>query len=222
MAYLILVRHGESEWNAKGVWTGITDVALSERGRREAQLAGAAIKDITINVCYCSALTRAKETLGEIRVVCQCEDIPVNHHQALNERDYGELTGKNKWQVREDHGEEQFMKWRRSWDFPVPGGETLKDVYHRVVPYYEQTIRPDLIAGKNVIISAHGNSLRALIKHLEGIADDIIPTLEIATGEVYLYELDTAGVIVRKEIRSVAAAAETAASNNEAVGAPVP
>src|SRR3989344_6457797 len=98
MAYLILVRHGESVWNARGVWTGITDVNLSERGRQEAQLAGTAIKDIAINVCYCSALTRAKETLNEIQMVCQCEHVPINQHHALNERDYGELTGKNKWQ----------------------------------------------------------------------------------------------------------------------------
>jgi 2,3-bisphosphoglycerate-dependent phosphoglycerate mutase len=201
MAYLVLVRHGESEYNALGLWTGLTDVSLSAEGVREAQRAANALRDIPFDVAYTSTLKRAQDTLTEIKRELGCEDIPTRVDAALNERDYGDLTGKNKWKIQEEYGDEQFLKWRRSWDFPVPGGETLKDVYARVVPYYEAHILPDLKAGKNVLVSAHGNSLRALVKHLENISESEIPHLEIGTGEIYVYEVDH-GQIGKKEIRA--------------------
>ena len=202
MAYLVLVRHGQSEWNALGLWTGLTDIELTEEGRNEARKAAELLKDMKFHKAHTSNLKRAQQTLEEITKALELSDIPVSKHGALNERDYGELTGKNKWEIKEKHGEEQFMKWRRSWDHPVPGGETLKDVHRRVVPYFEDNILMDLKDGKNVIVAAHGNSLRALIKHLENIADNEIPNLELGTGEIYVYEIDENGKVLSKEIRS--------------------
>lgn len=200
MAYLALVRHGQSEWNALGLWTGWTDVALSEKGHQDAKDAGEALKDITFNLGYTSALRRAQQTLDDITVILK-QNFPIIKNQALNERDYGDLTGKNKWKIKEEYGEEQFLKWRRGWDDPLPKGESLKDVYTRVVPYYEQEISPHLKEGKNVIIAAHGNSLRALVKYLENVSDKDIPSLEIGLGEVYLYTIDSKGNVTNKEIR---------------------
>lgn len=202
MAHLILVRHGKSEWNEKGLWTGFQDVSLAQAGIKEAQDAGAAIKDIHIDLAFTSALKRAQETLDEILKTTGQTDIPIIKDAALNERDYGEMTGKNKWEIKEQYGEEQFLKWRREWNEPIPGGETLKDVYERVVPYYKENILPSLKDGKNVLIAAHGNSLRALVKYLENITDDGVTKLEIATGEVYVYEIDNQGTIIKKEIRA--------------------
>jgi 2,3-bisphosphoglycerate-dependent phosphoglycerate mutase len=202
MAYLVLVRHGESEWNALGLWTGWRDISLTDKGREEARRAAEALRDVKFDVAYTSKLVRAHQTLDEIKGILDERDLPTIEDVALNERDYGDLTAKNKWDVEKEYGTEQFLKWRRSWDYPVPGGETLKDVYERVAAYYDQRILPDLKAGKNVIIAAHGNSLRALVKHLEDIPDDDIPSLEIGTGEVYVYQVDPSGKITSKEIRA--------------------
>jgi len=201
MAYLVLVRHGQSEWNVLGQWTGLTDVALTDDGREEARLAAKTLEDIDLHRAYSSSLQRAKHTLDEIVTHLQRDDLERTEHDELNERDYGELTGKNKWQVKEEYGDEKFNAWRRSWDHPVPGGETLKDVSQRVLPFYEQHILADLKAGKNVIVAAHGNSLRSLMKYLEDIADDDAHTVEIMTGEVLVYEIDDTGKLVKKEIR---------------------
>jgi len=201
MAYLVLVRHGQSEWNLLGQWTGLTDVSLTDDGREEARRAARALEDIDLHRAYTSKLKRAKHTLDEIMDHLDRKDIQRSDHEELNERDYGDLTGKNKWQVKEEYGEEKFMKWRRSWDHPVPGGETLKDVSGRVLPFYEQHILNDLKNGKNVIVAAHGNSLRALIKHLDRIADDDAHTVEIMTGEVIVYEVGEDGELLKKEIR---------------------
>ncbi|HSW78150.1 MAG TPA: 2,3-diphosphoglycerate-dependent phosphoglycerate mutase [Candidatus Chromulinivoraceae bacterium] len=201
MAYLVLVRHGQSEWNLLGQWTGLTDVSLTDDGREEARRAARTLEDIDLHRAYTSKLKRAKHTLDEIMEHLDYKDIQRSEHEELNERDYGDLTGKNKWQVKEEYGEEKFMKWRRSWDHPVPGGETLKDVSGRVLPFYEQHILNDLKNGKNVIVAAHGNSLRALIKHLDRIADDDAHTVEIMTGEVIVYEVGEAGELLKKEIR---------------------
>lgn len=202
MAYLILIRHGESEWNAKGLWTGWTDVALDAKGVEQAKKAGEAISDIPINVVFTSALLRAHETWEDIREVLHPQDIPVFESEALNERDYGLLTGKNKWDVEKEYGEAQFMKWRRGWDEPPPRGESLKMVYERVIPYFEAYILPFLKGGKNVLVAAHGNSLRSLVKYLESISDQDIEHVEIATGEVYVYQIDDRGKVVHKEIRA--------------------
>lgn len=201
MAYLVLVRHGQSEWNLLGQWTGLTDVHLTDEGRVEAQRAARTLEDIDLHRAYSSELTRAKHTLDEIVNHLDKTDVDRSEHAELNERDYGELTGKNKWQVRDEYGEEKFQAWRRSWDHPVPGGETLKDVSERVLPFYEQHILEDLKSGKNVIVAAHGNSLRALIKHLDEVADDQSHEVEIMTGEVLVYEIDDNGKLLKKEIR---------------------
>lgn len=199
MSYLVLVRHGESEWNAKGLWTGLTDIGLSEKGREESRQAVQALKEINFQIAFTSVLKRAKETLDEIKTQLVNKDFPIIENAALNERDYGDYTGKNKWQVKEQLGEEEFLKLRRSWDYPVPNGESLKDVYARAVPYYKEYILPELQKGKNVLVSAHGNSLRALVKFLDNIPDEEIANLEIATGEIYIYQMDKKGKIASKQ-----------------------
>lgn len=202
MAYLVLVRHGESEWNAKGLWTGLTDIGLSEKGRKEAKKAGEAIKDIHFQIAFTSVLKRAKESLEEMGKTMKVTGLPTVENAALNERDYGMYTGKNKWEIKEQLGEEAFSKLRRSWDYPVPNGESLKDVYKRVIPYYQQQILPKLKDGKNVLVSAHGNSLRALVKFLDYISDEDISKLEIPTGQVLVYSIGDDGQVISKEIRS--------------------
>lgn len=195
---LVLVRHGESEWNAKNVWTGLTDIGLTQKGRDEATKAGEALKDISFDVAFTSPLSRAKETLKIIRSNLFTKESP-----ALNERDYGIYTGKNKLEIKQALGEEEFLKLRRGWDYPIPNGESLKQVYARVVPYYENEILPLLKAGKNVLVSAHGNSLRALIKYLDNISDEDIANVELATGEIVVYKMSDTGVVVSKEKHAV-------------------
>ncbi len=201
MANLILVRHGKSEWNERGLWTGWTDIGLSEKGKEEARKAGEKLKGFSIDIAYTSVLLRAKQTLDEIKKVLNLQNIPIFESQALNERNYGVYTGKNKWEIQKKVGEKNFKSLRRGWDFPIENGESLKDVYNRVIPYYEKEILPKLKEGKNVLISAHGNSLRALVKHLENISDEEISNLEILTGEAYIYNLDSQGKITSKQIR---------------------
>ncbi len=202
MANLILIRHGRSKWNDLGQWTGWNDIELNETGRKEAREAAAALKGMHIDKAYTSDLKRAQQTYEEIKTILHL-DIPLVIDPAIKERNYGDLAGKNKWKMKEEYGEEQFMKWRRSWDYPIPNGESLKDVYARVVPYFTSIILPELIAGKNVLISAHGNSLRALVKYLEHISDEEIPKLEIGTGEVYVYDIDSQGNVKNKVIKTV-------------------
>lgn len=204
MSYLVLIRHGESEWNAKGLWTGLTDIGLSEKGRQEARAAARAIKNIKFNIAYTSVLKRSKETLHEIETELEMVDVPTVEDAALNERNYGEYTGKNKWEIQKEVGEEEFLRIRRGWDVPIPGGEALKDVYNRVIPFYQNHILPNLKLGKNVLVTAHGNSLRALVKYLDNISDDDISKLEIALGEVYVYQVDKEGKITGKEMKSTA------------------
>lgn len=200
MANLILVRHGESEWNEKGLWTGLKDIGLSKKGRQEARLAGEKLKGFSIDFAYISVLIRAKQTLDEIKSVLGI-DVPTNENAALNERDYGIYTGKNKWEIQKEVGVEKFKQIRRGWDVPIENGESLKDVYERTVPYYQTEILPKLKEGKNVLISAHGNSLRALVKYLENISDKDVENLEIATGEIYIYSFNNQGAIISKKIR---------------------
>jgi 2,3-bisphosphoglycerate-dependent phosphoglycerate mutase len=202
MSYLVLVRHGKSEWNKLGKWTGWTDVSLAEEGIQEAKNAGEQLKDIKFDLGFTSELKRAKETLNEIKNATGQSDLQTIENTALNERDYGDYTGKNKWEVKDTVGEEEFQKIRRSWDFQLPNGESLKNVYERVVPYYTAEILPSLKDDKNIIIAAHGNSLRALVKYLEKIDDADISSLEIGTGEVYVYKIDPEGKVLSKEIRS--------------------
>ena len=200
MSYLILVRHGESLWNEKGLWTGLTDVSLSQKGIEESKKAGEKLKDLPIDIAYTSPLKRAKETLYEIKNALGLSDLQSFENQALNERNYGVFTGKNKWEIQKEVGQERFQKIRRGWDVPIENGESLKDVYSREVPYYEREILPKLKSGKNVLIIAHGNSLRALVKYLENLSNNDVENLEIVTGEIYIYSFNEQGSIVSKQI----------------------
>lgn len=202
MATLVLVRHGKSEWNEKGLWTGWRDIPLAQKGIEEAHTTGEKLKDIHFDYAYTSALMRAQQTLDEILKVAG-QTPPITQNKALNERDYGDYTEKNKWDIQKELGEEEFQRIRRSWDYPPPNGESLKMVYERVLPYYQTEIEPKIKEGKNIIIAAHGNSLRALIKYLENISDDDIALLEIGTGEAYVYNIDTQGHVTNKEIRGL-------------------
>lgn len=203
MAYLILIRHGQSEWNEKGLWTGWTDIPLNQRGHEEAIAAARKIKDLKIDAAFTSKLKRAKETLDEIKKTLGINP-PTIEAEELNERNYGIYTGKNKWEIKKEIGDEKFLQIRRSWDYPIIEGESLKDVYARVVPYFQTNILPILKEGKNVLISAHGNSIRALIKFLENVPDSEISKIELSTGEIYIYKLDEKGNIINKEIKSAA------------------
>ena len=204
MAKLFLVRHGKSEWNKLGLWTGWTDVGLDEDGVREAELAGKALKDEHIDVVYTSELKRTHETFAHLKEAADKMHLTHTPHAALNERHYGVYTGKNKWQIKEEVGEETFQNMRRGWDVPIPEGETLKDVHARVMPYYEENIKRDLVAGKNVLVVAHGNTLRALAKHLEGLSDVEISEVEFETGAVHAYHLDAEGKVEKKEVKKAA------------------
>jgi 2,3-bisphosphoglycerate-dependent phosphoglycerate mutase len=201
MAHLILARHGESQFNAKSLWTGIWDVPLTQRGRQEAVMMAEAIQDTKPDVAYTSLLSRARDTLQIILSHNHWEHVPIHADAALNERDYGELTGMNKWAVEERFGESKFQHWRRGWDAPVPDGETLKMVYRRAVPYFEDHPLDDLKHGRDVIIVAHGNSLRTLIKHLENLDAHQIENLEMPFGVVLLYTFDKHGEVIAKEVR---------------------
>ena len=200
MSYLVLVRHGKSEWNEKGLWTGWTDIPLAKSGYLEADKTAEELKDIKFDYTYTSALSRAQQTLNEILKVLG-QNPPVAQDKALNEKNYGDYTEKNKWQVKEEVGDEEFQKIRRSWDYVIPNGESLKMVYDRAVPYYKTEIEPKLKAGENVLVSAHNNSLRAIVKYLENVPDSEVSSLEIGTGEAYVYEIDSEGKVVSKEIR---------------------
>ena len=201
MSKLFLIRHGKSEWNKLGLWTGWTDVSLDEEGKREAVEAGKLLKDENIHKVYTSELKRTHETYERIKEGSG-KNVSFTPHKALNERHYGIHTGKNKWQIKEEVGEEEFNKIRRGWDVKIPEGETLKDVHARVVPYYEENIKKDLLNGENVLVVAHGNTLRALIKHLENLDEVKISEVEFETGQVHIYELDHEGKILSKDVKS--------------------
>lgn len=187
MAYLALVRHGESEWNAQNLWTGWTDIALSEKGREEARNAAEKLKDIKWDFVYESDLIRSQQTTDEILKKLNQNPQRIQN-PALKERNYGIYTKKNKLEVEKELGEEKYTELRRGWDYPILQGESLKQVYGRVVPYFQNEIEPRLKAGKNIIISFHSNSLRALYKYLKNISDEDIKNFEIPTGEVLLID----------------------------------
>ena len=187
---LVLVRHGQSEWNKKNLFTGWKDPELTELGIEEAIQAGNQLKqsNIKFDVMFTSDLFRAQETGRLILEQMNQTDIATIKDQSLNERNYGELAGLNKDDARKKWGEEQVNIWRRSFDVPPPGGESLKNTAERVLPYFESKILPEVIKGKNILIAAHGNSLRALVMKLEDISPDEIVKLEIATGDPLMYE----------------------------------
>jgi 2,3-bisphosphoglycerate-dependent phosphoglycerate mutase len=202
VAYLTLVRHGQSRWNLENRFTGWTDVPLTDAGRREAERAGHLLHDIPVDCAFTSLLQRAQETLTIILGVLHREDVPITNDVALNERDYGDLTGMNKDEAAARFGAEQVHTWRRSWDIRPPGGESLADTDARAFPFFRDHILPRVTGGEDVLVVAHGNSLRAIVKEIEGLTPDQVVSLEIATATPYVYTLDVAGRIVHKEIRT--------------------
>src|SRR5580698_9315224 len=193
MPILVLVRHGQSTWNLENRFTGETDIPLTTQGREEARAAGSTLRDIPFSHAFTSVLQRAIETLTLILAAAHQEQLPVTRNRALNERNYGRLQGLNKAEVAREYGDEQVALWRRSYTVRPPGGESLADTAARVLPYYHGTIEPILRDGKNVLIVAHGNSLRALMMSLEGIDADAIAEVDLPTGVPRRYELEIEG-----------------------------
>lgn len=216
MRRLVLLRHGQSEWNIKDLFTGWTDVGLTAAGVAETVAAARTLRDAgyTFDVAYTSVLSRAVKTLDIVLEELNSLWLPVHKHWRLNERHYGALQGRNKAETAREHGDDQVRAWRRSWDVPppavepddprsalddrryaglersvLPRGESLKDTAHRVIPYWSDVIAPELRRGSTVLVAAHGNSLRALVKHLDDVPEDAIPGFEIPTGCPLVYEL---------------------------------
>lgn len=187
---LAIVRHGQSQWNLENKFTGEVDIALTEKGRAEAHAAGKKLKGIIFQKSFTSLLVRAQETLQIILEEINQLFIPVIKDKALNERNYGDLQGLDKSAIAIKYGDAQVALWRRSYDVRPPGGESLEDTAARVVPYYQQHIEPLLRAGANILIVAHGNSLRALMMYLEGISHEKIPTVDLPTGAPRVYTFD--------------------------------
>ena len=190
--FLVLVRHGQSEWNAKNLFTGWKDPDLTSDGTKEAIYAGSLIKqrDIQFSMMFTSALKRAQITGQIILDGIEQTDIKVVKNKALNERDYGDLSGLNKDDARKKWGEEQVHIWRRSYDVPPPGGESLKDTAERVLPYFNNFILPKIMQGKNILVAAHGNSLRSLVMQLDNLSKEEVVALEIPTGAPIIYSFE--------------------------------
>jgi len=198
---LILVRHGQSEWNLKNLFTGWKNPGLTEQGIEEATAAGQLLKSrgYEIELCYTSALKRAQHTLDLMLENMDIVNMTIIRNQALNERDYGDLAGLNKDDARKKWGDEQVHVWRRSYDTPPPGGESLKDTADRVLPYFEAEIAPRVADGGTILVAAHGNSLRALVMKLEGLTPEEILKREIATGKPIIYDFDDSGNVTNVE-----------------------
>jgi len=210
MAKLILIRHGESQWNLENRFTGWVDVPLTDKGRREAREVGEKIQSIPIDFGYTSVLYRAIEThILALTSAGQIDRVPTYFNKALNERHYGALQGLNKAETAKKYGEEQVKIWRRSYDIPPPADKTdlnpdgytesLKDTAARAIPYFEQEILPKVVSGKNVLISAHGNSLRAIVMKLDNLTKEQVSELNIANGVLIIYDYEGER-IVKKEI----------------------
>jgi 2,3-bisphosphoglycerate-dependent phosphoglycerate mutase len=199
---LVLVRHGQSEWNLLNLFTGWKDPGLTELGIEEARTAGRRLKDLglSFDIAYTSALSRAQATSDLILEELGQPDLETIRDQALNERDYGDLSGLNKDDARARWGESQVHIWRRSYDVPPPGGESLKDTVARALPYYVQEILPRVMRGERVVVSAHGNSLRALVMVLDRLTPETIPAMELATGIPLVYRLNADTTVADKQV----------------------
>ncbi len=199
---LVLVRHGQSEWNAKNLFTGWKNPDLTQQGVEEARRAGRELRkrDILFSVGFTSALLRAQHTMSLIFEELGQSAVPTVRDRALNERHYGDLSGLNKDEARDKWGEEQVRLWRRSYDVPPPGGESLKDTVARVLPFYCQRILPPVIRGERVLVAAHGNSLRALAMVLDQLTPETVSTLEIATGVPIIYQLNADSTVATKTV----------------------
>lgn len=202
MSTLVLVRHGQSQWNLENRFTGWVDVPLTEAGRAEAAGAGERIGGLNVrfDAAYTSVLSRANETLTILLKVLGQETIPITRDQALNERHYGDLQGLNKAETAKKFGEEQVRIWRRSYDVAPPNGESLKDTAARTLPYFNAKILPELKAGKNILVAAHGNSLRSIVMELDRLTQEQVLSLELATGVPIRYEIAPDGSVLSKTI----------------------
>lgn len=199
---LVLVRHGQSEWNLKNLFTGWRDVGLTEQGHAEAKQAGALLKarGLTFDIAYTSVLSRAQVTCQHILDAVGQPDLETVRNLALNERDYGDLAGLNKDDARKKWGEEQVHVWRRSYDVQPPGGESLRDTGARVWPYYMHDIQPHVLRGETVLVAAHGNSLRALIMALDGLSGEEVIKVELGTGVPIVYRLNADSTVASKDV----------------------
>jgi len=200
---LIIARHHESKWNKIGVWTGSRDIGLTEHGREMSGKMGLLIKDLRVDCAFASEQVRSLETLTMMLDAIGMKNIPIERSSALNERDYGDYTGKNKLEMKKLLGKEQYDRVHREWNCPIPGGETVKMVYERAVPYYKKVILPVLLAGKNVLLISHGNAIRALMKYIESIPDEKVKSLEMLFGSVVVYGIDPIGQMTSKETREL-------------------
>ncbi|MBP6913020.1 MAG: histidine phosphatase family protein [Candidatus Levybacteria bacterium] len=200
MSYLVLVRHGLSDYNKQGLWTGWDNPPLVPEGLTQAEKTAQKLKDINFDYAYSSDQIRSVQTLEEILKTIG-QNVLINQNEHLRERNYGIYTKRNKWEIKKELGDEEFQKLRRGWDYPIPEGESLKQVYEREIPYFKSEILPKLKEGKNILIGSSGNALRALAKDLENISENQIATLEIGTGEAYVYDINSEGKVVSKEVR---------------------
>lgn len=202
---LILTRHQESEWNKLGRWTGHRDIHLTPLGFDRSNKFGLYIKDLNIKIdqAFASMQVRSIETLSCILNNCELYDIPTRHVLEFDERDYGDYTGNNKWEMEKELGEEDFLKIRRSWEYIPPNGESLKMVYDRVVPYFIKEVLPLINKGENVLIVAHGNSLRSLVKYIEDISNEEITNIEFDFNQIIIFDLDNQGKCKNKKVETV-------------------
>ena len=200
MATLVLIRHGQSQWNLENKFTGWVDVDLSAQGEREAKEAGTRLKGVHFDKAFTSDLKRAQRTLQIILTEIGQTAIPVEKDKALNERHYGDLQGLNKAETAKKFGDEQVKIWRRSYDIAPPNGESLKDTAARTLPYFHSKILPELKAGKNVLVAAHGNSLRSIMMELDHLSEKEVVELNLETGVPVFYEMDAKGRIQRKAV----------------------
>lgn len=203
MGTLILIRHGQSQWNLENRFTGWIDVPLTDAGREEARRGAELIRRYAIDRAFTSALSRAQETLQIVLDAVGQPDVPVERDQALNERHYGALQGLNKAETAKQYGDEQVHLWRRSYDVAPPQGESLKDTAARAIPYFTAKILPLVKAGKTVLVVAHGNSLRAIVMDLDTLTKEQVLGLNLETGAPIIYEIDRDGAILNKTVHTL-------------------
>lgn len=201
MGTFIVVRHHESDWNHKGLWTGMRDRHLTEYGFKKSEEMGLLIKEIHIDHAFASMQVRSIETLSSMLEAMEQFHVPTEHSSSLNERDYGDYTGRDKWEMEKILGEDGWNAVRREWNCPIPNGETLKMVYERTLPFFLENILPRLKRGENVLMVSHGNAIRSLMKYIENIPDDKVKDIEMLFGAVVVYKLDENGHCVSKDIR---------------------
>ncbi len=202
MGTLILVRHGQSQWNIENKFTGWTDVPLTAQGDKDAKLTGESLKEFTFDMAFASRLQRSQKTLGNILTASGQQGIPTEYDSALNERHYGDLQGLDKAETVKKYGEEQVRLWRRSYDVPPPNGESIEDCVRRTLPFFKQYILPHVVAGKTVIVAAHGNSLRPIMMFLDNLGKEETAAMEIPLCVPYQYTFE-GDKVIKKEVRSV-------------------